>query len=83
MDKRSSRAKKILPAGALLWAWDADPEFGSGMGSSCTAGGMTCATASLALRERPRARRTHGKKMHRGLVMAWMRRESNGVNRFA
>ena len=26
-DKRSSRAKKILPAGALLWAWDADPEF--------------------------------------------------------
>jgi hypothetical protein len=27
-DKRSSRAKKILPAGALLWAWDADPEFG-------------------------------------------------------
>ena len=26
-DKRSSRAKKILPAGALLWAWDADPQF--------------------------------------------------------
>ena len=26
-DKRSSRAPKILPAGALLWAWDADPEF--------------------------------------------------------
>ena len=26
-DKRSARAKKILPAGALLWAWDADPEF--------------------------------------------------------
>ena len=24
---RSARAKKILPAGALLWAWDADPEF--------------------------------------------------------
>ena len=25
-DKRSSRAKKILPAaGAVLWAWDADP----------------------------------------------------------
>jgi hypothetical protein len=26
-DKRSSRATKILPAGALLWAWDADSEF--------------------------------------------------------
>ena len=26
-DKRSSRAQKILPAGALLWAWDADPQF--------------------------------------------------------
>ena len=26
-DKRSKRARKILPAGALLWAWDADPDF--------------------------------------------------------
>ena len=26
-DKRSSRAKKILPGGAVLWAWDADPDF--------------------------------------------------------
>ena len=26
-DKRSERAKKILPAGALLWAWEADGEF--------------------------------------------------------
>eukprot|EP00966_Prymnesium_polylepis_P144173 3328508-Prymnesium_polylepis.1 len=26
-DKRSHRARKILPGGALLWAWDADPEF--------------------------------------------------------
>ena len=26
-DKRSARARKILPAGALLWAWDADPEY--------------------------------------------------------
>ena len=25
---RSARARKILPAGALLWAWDADEEFG-------------------------------------------------------
>jgi hypothetical protein len=25
--KRSARAKKVLPAGALLWAWDADPDF--------------------------------------------------------
>jgi hypothetical protein len=25
--KRSARAKKVLPAGALLWEWDADPEF--------------------------------------------------------
>ena len=26
-DKTSTRAKKILPAGALLWAWEADAEF--------------------------------------------------------
>ena len=26
-DTASARAKKILPAGALLWAWDADPTF--------------------------------------------------------
>ena len=26
-DTRSARAKKILPAGALLWAWDADSEY--------------------------------------------------------
>lgn len=26
-DKRSQRAKVVLPAGMVLWAWDADPEF--------------------------------------------------------
>lgn len=26
-DKRSARARTVLPAGAVLWAWDADPEF--------------------------------------------------------
>ena len=26
-DTRSSRAKKILPGGALLWAWEADKDF--------------------------------------------------------
>ena len=26
-DKRSSRAQKVLPAGAVLWEWDADPAF--------------------------------------------------------
>ena len=26
-DKRSPRAKKVLPAGMVLWAWEADPEF--------------------------------------------------------
>ena len=31
-DKRSARAKKILPAGALLWAWDADADFGEQAG---------------------------------------------------
>ena len=31
-DKRSPRARKILPAGALLWAWDADQEFGEQAG---------------------------------------------------
>ena len=27
-DKRSARAKQLLPAGAVLWAWDADADFG-------------------------------------------------------
>ena len=31
-DKRSSRAKKILPAGAVLWAWDADPSISEAAG---------------------------------------------------
>lgn len=31
-DKASKRAKKILPAGALLWAWDDDPEYGETAG---------------------------------------------------
>jgi hypothetical protein len=31
-DKRSARAQKLLPAGALLWAWDADPEYGEEAG---------------------------------------------------
>ena len=26
-DTRSDRAKKILPRGFVLWAWDADPEY--------------------------------------------------------
>ena len=26
-DKRSPRARKVLPAGMVLWAWDADAEF--------------------------------------------------------
>ena len=26
-DKRSKRAQKILPAGALLWAWEENKEF--------------------------------------------------------
>ena len=31
-DTRTARAKKILPAGALLWAWDADPEYDEASG---------------------------------------------------
>ena len=31
-DKRSPRARKILPAGALLWAWDADAEYNESAG---------------------------------------------------
>jgi hypothetical protein len=31
-DKRSKRARSILPGGALLWAWDADPEHGEAAG---------------------------------------------------
>ena len=27
-DARSKRARMFLPAGAVVWAWDADPEFG-------------------------------------------------------
>ena len=30
---RSARAKKILPAGALLWAWDADPDRNEAAGT--------------------------------------------------
>ena len=26
-DKRSKQGQKILPGGAVLWAWDADPDF--------------------------------------------------------
>lgn len=26
-DTKSARARKVLPAGAVLWAWDADPEY--------------------------------------------------------
>ena len=31
-DARSPRAKKILPAGALLWAWEADAEYNEAAG---------------------------------------------------
>ena len=31
-DKRSERAKKILPAGALLWAWEADRDYNEAAG---------------------------------------------------
>ena len=27
-DKRSPRARKVLPAGMVLWAWDTDADFG-------------------------------------------------------
>ena len=27
IDTRSAKAKKVLPAGAILWAWDADKEY--------------------------------------------------------
>ena len=26
-DKRTARGKKLLPAGAVLWAWEADADF--------------------------------------------------------
>ena len=31
-DTRSSRARKILPAGFVLWEWDADLDFGEAAG---------------------------------------------------
>ena len=31
-DTRSPRAKKILPAGALLWAWEADADYDEAAG---------------------------------------------------
>jgi hypothetical protein len=31
-DKRSKRARTLLPAGAVLWEWDADPEFDEAAG---------------------------------------------------
>ena len=33
-DTRSARAKKILPAGALLWSWEADKDFDEQAGES-------------------------------------------------
>ena len=30
--KRTEKCTKLLPAGALLWAWDADPEFNEAAG---------------------------------------------------
>jgi hypothetical protein len=26
-DRRSKKAQSVMPAGAILWAWDADPEY--------------------------------------------------------
>lgn len=34
-DKRSKRARTILPGGAVLWAWDADPDFDEAAGEQC------------------------------------------------
>ena len=31
-DRRSPKARTVLPAGMVLWAWDADPEFGEAAG---------------------------------------------------
>ena len=31
-DKRSPRARTVLPAGMVLWAWDADADFGEAAG---------------------------------------------------
>ena len=31
-DTKTKRGKALLPAGAVLWAWDADPEFGEAAG---------------------------------------------------
>jgi hypothetical protein len=83
-DKRSSRAKKILPAGALLWGWDADPEFEEAAGEQWlillpkkgntqqhlhyTAGAST--RASLARRRR-RPRRMGGGNRPGGRLGIW------------
>jgi hypothetical protein len=54
-DKRSSRAKKVLPAGAVLWAWDADPDFDEKAGEQACHGdqqrvaGAACAGAHVAI----------------------------------
>ena len=31
-DKRSPRARTVLPTGMVLWAWDADADFGEAAG---------------------------------------------------
>lgn len=55
-DKRSSRAKKILPAGELLWAWDADADFDEQEGEEWLvfyfprSGTSTCITAGTSVR---------------------------------
>ena len=55
-DKRSSKAHTVLPGGAVLWAWDADPEFEEVAGEQC--GGWCCCRRSGT--PRPRGRCTAG-----------------------
>ena len=67
-DKKSARGKKLLPAGMVLWEWDADPEFAGEVAgqawlhllpkkwtpsSRSTAGGMTLASSARRRRRYP------------------------------
>lgn len=66
-DKRSARAKKLLPAGALLWQWEADPEFEEAAGEHDPAAQEVEAADALRLALRP-ARTVRALRAHRSGV---------------
>ena len=81
-DKKSARCVKPLPGGTVLWAWDADPDFGEAAGEqwltllpkkwnpSTHKQVLTCGvTIRVSLEPRRRPRQTLGARMRAVLSM--------------